>query len=48
MPRASLPNSLRLHDLPEHLRSAMFVEMAAASPVGINGMVLALDELKVG
>ncbi|CAM9426732.1 unnamed protein product, partial [Laminaria digitata] len=48
MPRAALANGLWLGDLPEHLSNATFVEMAAASAVWINGMVLALDELKVG
>lgn len=48
MPRAALANGLRLGDLPENLRNATFVEMAAARPVRINGMVLALDELKIG
>ena len=36
-------------DLPNHLRSTtLFVEMGAASTASINGMVIALDDLKVG
>ncbi|CAB1107609.1 unnamed protein product [Ectocarpus sp. CCAP 1310/34] len=48
MPEAALANGLWLGDFPDHLRGATFVEMMAASPVRISGMVLALDELKVG
>ncbi|CAN0159521.1 unnamed protein product, partial [Ectocarpus sp. 12 AP-2014] len=48
MPEAALANGLWLGDFPEHFRSATFVEMIAASPVRISGMVLALDELKTG
>ncbi|CAN0317457.1 unnamed protein product, partial [Scytosiphon promiscuus] len=48
MPRAALANGLWLGDLPEHLRDATFVEMAASSAVRISGMVVALDELKIG
>ena len=48
IPRAALANGLWLDDLPDHMRNATFVEMAAASAVRINGMVIALDELKVG
>ncbi|CAN0217243.1 unnamed protein product [Scytosiphon promiscuus] len=47
MPEAALANGLWLGDFPEHLRSASFVEMIAASPVRISGMVLALDELRI-
>lgn len=48
VPEAALANGLWLGDFPEHLRCATFVEMIAASPVRISGMVLALDELRVG
>ncbi|CAN0140099.1 unnamed protein product [Ectocarpus sp. 12 AP-2014] len=48
IPEAALANGLWLGDFPEHLRSATFVEMIAASPVRVSGMVLALDELKTG
>ena len=48
MPRAALANGLWLGDLPNHLRNATLMEMAAASAVRINGMVVALDELNVG
>ncbi|CAN0314384.1 unnamed protein product, partial [Scytosiphon promiscuus] len=47
MPEAALANGLWLGDFPEHLRSASFVEIIAASPVRISGMVLALDELRI-
>ncbi|CAN0299986.1 unnamed protein product, partial [Scytosiphon promiscuus] len=48
MPRAALANGLWLGDFPEHLSNATFVEMAAASAVRISGMVIALDEMKLG
>lgn len=48
IPEAALANGLWLGDLPERLRDATFVELLAASPVRVSGMVLALDELKVG
>ncbi|CAB1112810.1 unnamed protein product [Ectocarpus sp. CCAP 1310/34] len=48
MPEAALANGLWLGEFPEHLRSASFVELIAASPVRVSGIVLALDELKVG
>lgn len=48
MPEAALANGLWLCEFPAHLRSASFVELIAASPVRVSGIVLALDELKVG
>ncbi|CAN0306300.1 unnamed protein product, partial [Ectocarpus fasciculatus] len=36
MPEAALANGLWLGEFPEHLRSATFVEMIAASPVRIS------------
>ncbi|CAN0471221.1 unnamed protein product, partial [Scytosiphon promiscuus] len=48
MPYAALANGLWLGDLPGHLKNSTFVEMAAASPVRTSGMVIALEQLKVG
>ncbi|CAN0374470.1 unnamed protein product, partial [Pylaiella littoralis] len=48
MPYAALANGLWIGDFPEHLKNSTFVEMAAASPVRNSGMVIALEQMKVG
>ena len=48
MPEAALANGLWIGDLPEHLADSTWVELAAASPVRTSGMVIALEQLKVG
>lgn len=48
MPEAALANGLWLGNFQEHLQSASFVEMIAASSVRVSSFVLALDELKHG
>ena len=48
MPSAALANGLWVGDLPEHLADSTWVELAAASPVRTSGMVISLEQLKVG
>ena len=48
MPSAGLANGLWVGDLPEHLADSTWVELAAASPVRTSGMVISLEQLKVG
>lgn len=46
-PKAAKANGFWFGDLPEELREANWVEMMAASPVRLSGLVLALSEFKV-
>ena len=48
MPSAALANGLWVGDLPEHLADSTWVELAAASPVRTSGMVISLEQRKVG
>lgn len=43
-----MANGLWFGEMPEHLQNCTFIELAAASPVRTSGMVIALEQLKVG
>ncbi|CAN0510160.1 unnamed protein product, partial [Laminaria digitata] len=48
VPPAAMANGLWFGEMPEHLQNCTFVELAAASAVRTSGMVIALEQLKVG
>lgn len=47
MSPAALANGLFLGELPLRFRNATFVELMAASPVRVSGMVIALEQVKM-
>lgn len=47
MPGAALANIFWTGEMPERLRGATWVELAAACPIGTVGYVLSLDKVRV-